>query len=165
MSTSIYTFGFSTVFRVYLVPYLWVNHWLVLITFLQHTDPLLPPTVLLSSLSPVVYWLLWATTSLTHVLHHISSEIPHYNAWEDSDALCKCLELAVEVCARGAFHFNPAMGYDVLEEEFQRPAPEIVCVRGAFHFNPTMGYDAATYSGDEDFLTSNAGGRTSKTGT
>ncbi|KAG1797751.1 uncharacterized protein HD556DRAFT_1440713 [Suillus plorans] len=36
------TYGFWTVFRLYLVPYLWVNHWLVLITFLQHTDPLLP---------------------------------------------------------------------------------------------------------------------------
>ncbi|EEB94115.1 hypothetical protein MPER_07124, partial [Moniliophthora perniciosa FA553] len=32
--------GFAEVFRLYLVPYLWVNHWLTLITFLQHTDPL-----------------------------------------------------------------------------------------------------------------------------
>ena len=54
-----YQSGFSQVFCLYLVPYLWlailvildfqhllntlnrVNHWLVLITFLQHTDPLL----------------------------------------------------------------------------------------------------------------------------
>jgi len=26
----------------YGIPYLAVNHWLVLITFLQHTDPMLP---------------------------------------------------------------------------------------------------------------------------
>jgi omega-6 fatty acid desaturase / acyl-lipid omega-6 desaturase (Delta-12 desaturase) len=36
------TWGFSTVFRFYVVPYFWVNHWLVLITYLQHTDPAIP---------------------------------------------------------------------------------------------------------------------------
>lgn len=34
--------GFSTVLCYYIVPYCWVNHWLVLITYLQHTDPALP---------------------------------------------------------------------------------------------------------------------------
>lgn len=34
--------GFGEVMRYYGVPYLWVNNWLVMITFLQHTDPLLP---------------------------------------------------------------------------------------------------------------------------
>jgi len=34
--------GFSTVLCYYIVPYFWVNHWLVLITYLQHTDPALP---------------------------------------------------------------------------------------------------------------------------
>jgi omega-6 fatty acid desaturase / acyl-lipid omega-6 desaturase (Delta-12 desaturase) len=36
------TFGFSSVLCYYVLPYLWVNHWLVLITYLQHTDPALP---------------------------------------------------------------------------------------------------------------------------
>jgi omega-6 fatty acid desaturase (delta-12 desaturase) len=27
--------GFTEVLLVYLIPYLWVNHWLILITFLQ----------------------------------------------------------------------------------------------------------------------------------
>jgi omega-6 fatty acid desaturase / acyl-lipid omega-6 desaturase (Delta-12 desaturase) len=36
------TWGFSTVFCFYVLPYFWVNHWLVLITYLQHTDPALP---------------------------------------------------------------------------------------------------------------------------
>jgi omega-6 fatty acid desaturase / acyl-lipid omega-6 desaturase (Delta-12 desaturase) len=34
--------GFSTVLCYYILPYFWVNHWLVLITYLQHTDPALP---------------------------------------------------------------------------------------------------------------------------
>jgi omega-6 fatty acid desaturase / acyl-lipid omega-6 desaturase (Delta-12 desaturase) len=34
--------GFLTIFKYYIVPYFWVNHWLVLITYLQHTDPALP---------------------------------------------------------------------------------------------------------------------------
>ncbi|KAI9624957.1 hypothetical protein H4Q26_016524 [Puccinia striiformis f. sp. tritici PST-130] len=33
---------FLTAFKYYIVPYLVVHHWIVLITFLQHTDPLLP---------------------------------------------------------------------------------------------------------------------------
>jgi omega-6 fatty acid desaturase / acyl-lipid omega-6 desaturase (Delta-12 desaturase) len=36
------TWGFSIVFCYYFLPYFWVNHWLVLITYLQHTDPALP---------------------------------------------------------------------------------------------------------------------------
>lgn len=36
------TWGFMTVVCYYVVPYFWVNHWLVLITYLQHTDPALP---------------------------------------------------------------------------------------------------------------------------
>jgi omega-6 fatty acid desaturase (delta-12 desaturase) len=99
--------GFLELFRVYLVPYLWTNHWLVLITFLQHTDPLLPhyraaehtfargalatlDRNLLGELGPIGAWIGARVThgiSETHVLHHVSSKIPHYNAWEASDAL------------------------------------------------------------------------------
>ncbi|KAG2358321.1 fatty acid desaturase-domain-containing protein [Suillus spraguei] len=111
---SIYTYGFWTVFRLYLVPYIWVNHWLVLITFLQHTDPILPhyraseftfPRGALSTLNrnllgdcgSIMGWIGAHAThgiSETHVLHHVSSKIPHYNAWEASDALRKRLEQA-----------------------------------------------------------------------
>ncbi|KII86959.1 hypothetical protein PLICRDRAFT_113984 [Plicaturopsis crispa FD-325 SS-3] len=110
--TSIYTYGFAQVFRVYLVPYLWVNHWLVLITLLQHTDPLLPhyrapeftfprgalctmDRNLLGDLGSVAGWIGAHAThgiSETHVAHHVSSKIPHYNAWEATDALRKTLE-------------------------------------------------------------------------
>ncbi|KAF8957244.1 delta-12 fatty acid desaturase protein [Flammula alnicola] len=111
IATAIYFKGFLEVFRAYLVPYLWVNHWLVLITFLQHTDPLLPhyrapeftfargalatlDRHLLADLGPVMAWLgAHATNGIseTHILHHISSKIPHYNAWEASTALKKKL--------------------------------------------------------------------------
>lgn len=84
-----------------------VNHWLVLITFLQHTDPLLPhyrapeftfprgalstlDRSLLGDLGSVGAWIGATLThgiSETHVLHHVSSKIPHYNAWEAADAL------------------------------------------------------------------------------
>ncbi|KAH7920977.1 hypothetical protein BV22DRAFT_1039178 [Leucogyrophana mollusca] len=112
--TSIYTFGFATVFRLYLVPYLWVNHWLVLITFLQHTDPLLPhyrapeftfprgalatlDRNLLGDCGSLMAWIGAHAThgiSETHVLHHVSSKIPHYNAWEAAAALRQRLEQA-----------------------------------------------------------------------
>ncbi|KAF9645879.1 delta12-fatty acid desaturase [Thelephora ganbajun] len=104
---SIGKFGFLEVFKIYLVPYLWVNHWIVLITFLQHTDPLLPhyrsgeftfprgalatcDRSLLGDLGPVMAWLAATLThgiSETHVAHHVHSKIPHYHAWEATDAL------------------------------------------------------------------------------
>ncbi|KAG8989682.1 hypothetical protein FRB93_003539 [Tulasnella sp. JGI-2019a] len=108
---SINTFGLLNVFRVYLMPYLWVNHWLVFITFLQHTDPTLPhyqassftfPRGALSTLDrelmggPGIFgkitgFICGAAThgiAETHVAHHISSKMPHYNAWEAK----RCLE-------------------------------------------------------------------------
>jgi len=104
---SVNRFGIFEVFRTYFLPYLWVNHWLVLITFLQHTDPLLPhyrageftfprgalatyDRNLLGDLGSVMAWIAATCThgiSETHVAHHVHSKIPHYHAWEASDAL------------------------------------------------------------------------------
>ncbi|KAF8650160.1 hypothetical protein AX16_005394 [Volvariella volvacea WC 439] len=112
--TWIYYKGFFEVFRLYLATYLWVNHWLVLITFLQHTDPLLPhyrapeftfprgalatmDRNLLGDCGSIMGWIGAHAThgiSETHVLHHVSSKIPHYNAWEASAALKKRLAKA-----------------------------------------------------------------------
>jgi omega-6 fatty acid desaturase (delta-12 desaturase) len=84
---------------------------LVLITFLQHTDPILPhyradeftfprgalstlDRRLLGGLGNLAGWIGETTThgiSETHVLHHVSSKIPHYNAWEAADCLRKRL--------------------------------------------------------------------------
>ncbi|PCH40283.1 delta12-fatty acid desaturase [Wolfiporia cocos MD-104 SS10] len=119
--TAIYYRGFAEVFRVYLVPYLWVNHWLVLITFLQHTDPLLPhyraseftfprgalatlDRNLLGDCGRIMGWLgahLTHGISETHVAHHVSSKIPHYHAWEATDALRKHLAQAGLVPLQG----------------------------------------------------------------
>lgn len=113
--------GFAEVFRVYLVPYVWVNHWLVLITFLQHTDPVLPhyrapeftfprgalatlDLNLLGDCGKIMGWLgahLTHGISETHVAHHVASKIPHYNAWEASDALHKRLSQAGLVRLQG----------------------------------------------------------------
>ncbi|PWN53035.1 hypothetical protein IE53DRAFT_384517 [Violaceomyces palustris] len=92
--------GFTDVFRYYVIPYFWVNHWLVMITYLQHTDPLLPHykaetwtfprgalcTIDRNWLGPVGPYLFHGIAE-THVAHHISSKIPHYNAWEATEAL------------------------------------------------------------------------------
>ncbi|KAJ7878816.1 delta-12 fatty acid desaturase protein [Mycena olivaceomarginata] len=111
LAAATYVYGIRSVFVLYLQPYLWVNHWLVLITFLQHTDPLLPhyrapqftfprgalstlDRNLLGDLGSVMAWLGAHATcgiSETHVLHHVCSKIPHYNAWEATDALRKVL--------------------------------------------------------------------------
>ncbi|KIK07960.1 hypothetical protein K443DRAFT_672842 [Laccaria amethystina LaAM-08-1] len=114
IGTWIYYKGIAEVFRLYLVPYLWVNHWLVLITFLQHTDPLLPhyrapeftfprgalatlDRNLLGDCGSIMAWIGAHAThgiSETHILHHVASKIPHYNAWEASAALKKRLASA-----------------------------------------------------------------------
>lgn len=92
--------GFADVFRYYIIPYFWCNHWLVMITYLQHTDPMLPHykaeawtfprgalcTIDRNWLGPVGPYLFHGIAE-THVLHHVSSKIPHYHAWEATEAL------------------------------------------------------------------------------
>ncbi len=84
--------------KVYLVPYLFVNMWLVMITDLQHTDPTLP-----HYRSAKWNWLKGALCTLdrdygyfnvvfhhigdTHVAHHLFSHMPHYHAEEATRAL------------------------------------------------------------------------------
>lgn len=85
---------------IYGIPYLYVNHWLVFITYLQHTDPVLPhysakkwtfargalATIDRNFMGFVGGWILHGICE-THVAHHTSSKIPHYNAWEATEAL------------------------------------------------------------------------------
>lgn len=148
---SIWKYGFVNVFSLYLVPYLWVNHWLVLITFLQHTDPLLPhyrapeftfPRGALSTLDrnlladcgKVMAWIgAHATNGIseTHVLHHVSSKIPHYNAWEASAALKKRL-------AKEGIHLDGGAGgwaevYRVFREcKFVEDEGDVVFFKNAY---------------------------------
>lgn len=92
--------GFGEVVRYYLIPYLVVNHHLVLITFLQHTDPNLPHyrkeewnfqrgalCTIDRNLGGAIGAFILHGICETHVSHHVCSKIPHYNAWEATEAL------------------------------------------------------------------------------
>ncbi|ORY66615.1 fatty acid desaturase-domain-containing protein [Pseudomassariella vexata] len=97
------SFGFSNMLVWYFLPYLWVNHWLVAITFLQHTDPTLPhyepeswnyvrgaAATIDREFGFIGRQLLHGIIE-THVLHHYVSTIPFYNADEASDAIKKVM--------------------------------------------------------------------------
>ncbi|PKU69147.1 omega-6 fatty acid desaturase, endoplasmic reticulum isozyme 2 [Dendrobium catenatum] len=91
-------FSISWVIRIYGVPLLIVNAWLVLITFLQHTHPALPHYD-----SSEWDWLRGALATVdrdygflnrvfhnindTHVAHHLFSTMPHYHAMEATKAI------------------------------------------------------------------------------
>ncbi|PSN67829.1 delta(12) fatty acid desaturas-like protein [Corynespora cassiicola Philippines] len=93
------TFGWANVLVWYVLPYLWVNHWLVAITFLQHTDPTLPHydaqtwTYTRGAAATIDREFGFIGRTLlhgiieTHVLHHYVSSIPFYNADEASEAI------------------------------------------------------------------------------
>ncbi|KAI0871989.1 fatty acid desaturase-domain-containing protein [Hypoxylon argillaceum] len=96
-------FGWSNLLVWYFIPYLWVNHWLVAITFLQHTDPSLPhytgeswnyvrgaAATIDREFGFIGRQLLHGIIE-THVLHHYVSSIPFYNADEASDAIKKVM--------------------------------------------------------------------------
>ncbi|KAF8158342.1 delta-12 fatty acid desaturase protein [Crassisporium funariophilum] len=171
IAASIYYKGFLDVFKAYLVPYLWANHWLVLITFLQHTDPLLPhyrapefnfqrgalatlDRNLLGDLGSVMGWIGSHATngiSETHVLHHVCSKIPHYNAWEASTALKKRLA-SLNVPIEGA-PAGWAEVYRVYKEcKFVEDEGDVVFFKNAHgiaKMRPSMPESAASDSGIE----------------
>ncbi|KXX79127.1 Delta(12) fatty acid desaturase [Madurella mycetomatis] len=93
------TFGWSNMFVWYFLPYMWVNHWLVAITYLQHTDPSLPhyteeewnfvrgaAATIDREFGFIGRHLLHGIIE-THVLHHYVSSIPFYNADEATEAI------------------------------------------------------------------------------
>ncbi|CZR50788.1 probable oleate delta-12 desaturase [Phialocephala subalpina] len=93
------TYGFSNMAVWYFAPYLWVNHWLVAITYLQHTDPTLPhyeasswnyvrgaAATIDREFGFIGRQLLHGIIE-THVLHHYVSTIPFYHADEASEAI------------------------------------------------------------------------------
>lgn len=92
-------FGWSNVFVWYFAPYLWVNHWLVAITYLQHTDPTLPhyeaetwnfirgAAATIDREFGFIGRHLFHGIIETHVLHHYVSTIPFYHADEATEAI------------------------------------------------------------------------------
>lgn len=85
------------------VPWLWVNHWLVFITFMQHTDPSMPHytdkewTFARGAAATIdrdygfIGQHIFHDLIETHVLHHYVSRIPFYNAREATDAIRKVM--------------------------------------------------------------------------
>ncbi|URE32191.1 omega-6 fatty acid desaturase, endoplasmic reticulum isozyme [Musa troglodytarum] len=92
------SYGFWWLVRVYGVPLLIVNAWLVIITYLQHTHPSLPHydssewDWLRGALATVdrdygVLNKVFHNITDTHVAHHLFSTIPHYHAMEATKAI------------------------------------------------------------------------------
>ncbi|USW50021.1 Putative fatty acid desaturase domain-containing protein [Septoria linicola] len=93
------TYGFQNLLVWYIIPYLWVNHWLVAITFLQHTDPSLPhytgdawnftrgAAATIDREFGFIGRTLMHGIVETHVLHHYVSTIPFYHADEATEAI------------------------------------------------------------------------------
>lgn len=96
--------GWAWLARVYIVPYLIVNFWLVMITLLQHTHPDLPHYTdaewdwLRGALATVDRNYGWLLNTLhhhiadTHVVHHLFSTMPHYRAQEATEAVKPILQ-------------------------------------------------------------------------
>ncbi|KAI0095439.1 fatty acid desaturase-domain-containing protein [Hypoxylon sp. NC0597] len=89
----------QTVFLLYGVPYFWVNHWLVAITYLHHTHQDLPHydgekwTFVAGALATVdrdfgfIGRHVFHGIIDTHVVHHLFSRIPFYYAEEATNAI------------------------------------------------------------------------------
>ncbi|KAI0594397.1 Delta(12) fatty acid desaturase [Biscogniauxia sp. FL1348] len=89
----------QTVFLMYGVPYIWVNHWLVAITYLHHTHRDIPHydgehwTFVAGALATIdrdfgfVGRHIFHGIIDTHVVHHLFSRIPFYHAEEATKAI------------------------------------------------------------------------------
>ncbi|KAH6703166.1 oleate delta-12 desaturase [Leptodontidium sp. MPI-SDFR-AT-0119] len=96
-------FGAWNMMLIYGFPYLWTNHWILAITFLQHTDTSIPYyptktwTFLRGAASTVDRDFGWIGRNIfhgaieTHVMHHHVSRIPFYYATEASLAVRKVM--------------------------------------------------------------------------
>jgi omega-6 fatty acid desaturase (delta-12 desaturase) len=95
--------GFVPVVCWYWGPYLWTNAWLVLYTWLQHTDPSIPHygegewTWVKGALSTIdrpygIFDFFHHRIGSTHVVHHLFHEMPWYNALKATHAVKAYLE-------------------------------------------------------------------------
>ncbi|KAM5367872.1 hypothetical protein ACJZ2D_009783 [Fusarium nematophilum] len=114
-----YTGSVEEVFWLYIVPWSWVNHWIVMITYLHHTHPEVPKyaseewTFVLGATATMDRYFLWPfgfigthffhNISTDHVVHHLFSKIPHYRSREATNAIVPLLGAQYK---RGDFSWN-----------------------------------------------------------
>ncbi|KAF9506553.1 hypothetical protein BS47DRAFT_1399398 [Hydnum rufescens UP504] len=93
-----------TFIKFYLVPYVLLNHWVVMFTYLHHTDPTLPHfrkdswTFLRGAVTtidrPLMGWMgrfFFHNISHDHIAHHFYSSAPFYNGPEITKYVRKAL--------------------------------------------------------------------------
>ncbi|KAJ5742385.1 uncharacterized protein N7511_011404 [Penicillium nucicola] len=92
-------FGLRQILLLYFLPYLWVNHWIISITYLHHTHPSLPhygdknwtfTKGALSTIDRTTGFLgrhLFHDIIDFHVVHHLFPKIPFYRAEEATRAI------------------------------------------------------------------------------
>ncbi|KAK7699012.1 hypothetical protein SLS57_012484 [Botryosphaeria dothidea] len=107
--------GFSAVALLYIQPYMWVNHWIVAITYLHHTHPALPKytpeawSFMRGALATVDRDFGWVGKHMLHniiefhVIHHLFSRIPQYHAEEATKAVMPLLGKAYHADKQRAF--------------------------------------------------------------
>ena len=111
-----YEKGAMPVICWYWGPYMVVNAWLVLYTWLQHTDPSIPHygdghwTWVLGALSTIdrpygIFDFFHHRIGSTHVAHHLFHEMPFYHAKEATAALKAYLE------PKGLYNYDPTPWY------------------------------------------------------
>lgn len=111
-----YEYGVLPVILWYWCPYTVTNGWLVLYTWLQHTDPSIPHygegewTWVKGALSTIdrdygIFDFFHHTIGSTHVVHHLFHEMPWYNADKATAAVKAYLE------PKGLYNFDPTPWY------------------------------------------------------
>jgi omega-6 fatty acid desaturase (delta-12 desaturase) len=107
-----YQFGTLPVILYYWGPYCFVNAWLVLYTWLQHTDPSVPHygdgewTWVKGAISTIdrpygIFDFFHHTIGSTHVAHHLFHEMPWYNADKATAHIKAFLE------PKGLYNYDP----------------------------------------------------------
>jgi omega-6 fatty acid desaturase (delta-12 desaturase) len=107
-----WTYGFGAVAVYYLMPYMWCNFWLVLYTWMQHTDLTLPHygdsewTWVRGALCTIdrpygIFDFFHHRIGSTHVCHHLFSKVPCYHAKKATEHLKAFLE------PRGLYNYDP----------------------------------------------------------
>ncbi|KAF8324724.1 fatty acid desaturase-domain-containing protein [Cantharellus anzutake] len=99
-----YNTSVSTFVKYYFIPYIWTNHWIVMFTYLHHTDPTMPHfrrdtwTFLRGAATtidrPLMGWqgrFFLHNISHDHVAHHFFSSIPFWNGPELTKHVRKAL--------------------------------------------------------------------------